>query len=118
MHGFLRGHFERLRRDPGEDLVSRLVDPPEEEALTERELHATVMLLLGAGFETTVNLLGNAVVLLDAHRDQWDALRADPAGWPKPSRSSSGWTAPCSSPAGRRAPTSRWPAARSGRARA
>jgi cytochrome P450 len=39
------------------------------------------MLLLGAGFETTVNLLGNAVVLLDAHRDQWAALRAAPEGW-------------------------------------
>jgi cytochrome P450 len=82
MHAFLRRHFDRLRRDPGEDLVSRLVGLPGEEALTERALHATVMLLLGAGFETTVNLLGNAVVLLDAHRDQWDALRADPAGWP------------------------------------
>jgi cytochrome P450 len=81
MHAFLRGHFARLRRDPGEDLVSRLVTLPDDEALTERELHATVMLLLGAGFETTVNLLGNAVVLLDAHRDQWDALRTDPAGW-------------------------------------
>src|SRR5688572_32433084 len=81
MHAFLREHFERLRRDPGEDLVSRLVGLPEEEALTERELHATVMLLLGAGFETTVNLLGNAVALLDAHRDQWDTLRADPTGW-------------------------------------
>ncbi len=81
MHTFLRGHFARLRRDPGEDLVSRLVTLPDDEALTERELHATVLLLLGAGFETTVNLLGNAVVLLDAHRDQWDALRADPAGW-------------------------------------
>jgi cytochrome P450 len=55
---------------------------PEDEALTERELHATVMLLLGAGFETTVNLLGNAVVLLDLHRDQWKSLIADPAGWP------------------------------------
>ena len=81
MHGFLREHFERLRRDPADDLVSRLVGLPEDEALTERELHATVMLLLGAGFETTVNLLGNAVVLLDAHRDQWQALREDPAGW-------------------------------------
>jgi cytochrome P450 len=40
------------------------------------------MLLLGAGFETTVNLLGNAVVLLDAHRDQWKALAAEPEGWP------------------------------------
>jgi cytochrome P450 len=81
MHAFLREHFARLRREPGEDLVSRLVGLPDDEALTERELHATVMLLLGAGFETTVNLLGNAVVLFDAHRDQWEALIADPTGW-------------------------------------
>jgi cytochrome P450 len=81
MHAFLREHFARLRRDPGEDLVSRLVGLPDDEALTERELHATVMLLLGAGFETTVNLLGNGVVLLDSHREQWEALRAAPTGW-------------------------------------
>ena len=81
MHAFLGEHFERLRKDPGDDLVSALVALEGEDALTPRELHATVMLLLGAGFETTVNLLGNAVVLLDRHRDQWDALRADPAGW-------------------------------------
>jgi cytochrome P450 len=82
MHAFLDAHFERLRRDPGEDLVSQLVGLSGEDALTDQELHATVMLLLGAGFETTVNLLGNAVALLDAHPDQWAALRADPAGWP------------------------------------
>jgi cytochrome P450 len=81
MHAFLRDHFVRLRRDPGTDLVSRLVGLPDDEALTERELHATVMLLLGAGFETTVNLLGNAVVAFDAHRDQWESLVADPSGW-------------------------------------
>jgi cytochrome P450 len=81
LHRFLRGHFARLRREPGDDLVSRLVGLPEEESLTERELHATVMLLLGAGFETTVNLLGNAVVALDAHRDQWETLAADPSRW-------------------------------------
>jgi len=81
MHVFLREHFQRLRREPGEDLVSRLVGLPDDEALTERELHATVMLLLGAGFETTMNLLGNGVALLDAHREQWDALRAAPSAW-------------------------------------
>jgi cytochrome P450 len=81
MHAFLGDHFDRLRRDPGDDLVSQLVHLPDDEALTERELHATVMLLLGAGFETTVNLFGNAVVLLDAHRDQWDALREGRASW-------------------------------------
>ncbi|MGK5111100.1 cytochrome P450 [Geodermatophilus sp. CPCC 205506] len=82
LHGYLREHFARLRRDPGEDLVSRLVTATGDDALSDRELHATVMLLLGAGFETTVNLLGNAVVLLDRHPDQWRALAADPAGWP------------------------------------
>jgi cytochrome P450 len=82
MHAWLRGHFDRLRAEPGTDLVSTLVTLPADEALTERELHATVMLLLGAGFETTVNLLGNAVVLLDRHRDQWRSLAADPSGWP------------------------------------
>ena len=82
MHAWLREHFARLARDPGEDLVSTLVTLPEEDALTERELHAIVMLVLGAGFETTVNLLGNAVVALDGHRDQWEALAADPSGWP------------------------------------
>ncbi|MGY1691083.1 cytochrome P450 [Geodermatophilus sp. SYSU D01105] len=82
LHAFLGEHFAHLRRDPGEDLVSRLVTAPEEERLSDRELHATVMLLLGAGFETTVNLLGNAVVLLDAHPDQRAALLADPSGWP------------------------------------
>jgi cytochrome P450 len=81
MHGFLRDHFTRLRQDPGEDLVSQLVGLSGEEALTEEELHATVLLLLGAGFETTVNLLGNAVVLFDAHREQWEALVAEPSGW-------------------------------------
>jgi cytochrome P450 len=81
MHGWLREHFARLARDPGEDLVSTLVTLPEEDALTEAELHAIVMLVLGAGFETTVNLLGNAVVALDAHRDQWDALATSPGGW-------------------------------------
>jgi cytochrome P450 len=81
MHAFLREHFTRLRREPGEDLVSRLVSLPDDEALTDRELHAIVLLLLGAGFETTMNLLGNGVVLLDAHREQWDALRAAPSGW-------------------------------------
>src|SRR4051794_37442244 len=63
LHAFLREHFARLRRDPGEDLVSQLVSLEGADSLTERELHSVVMLLLGAGFETTVNLLGNAVVL-------------------------------------------------------
>ncbi|MCW2697612.1 MAG: cytochrome [Modestobacter sp.] len=80
MHRFLAGHVDRLRRDPGDDLVSQLVGRTDD-PLTDQELHAVVMLLLGAGFETTVNLLGNAVVALDAHPDQRDGLVRDPSGW-------------------------------------
>jgi cytochrome P450 len=40
------------------------------------------MLLLAAGFETTVNLIGNGAVLLTAHPDQLAVLRAEPAHWP------------------------------------
>ncbi len=38
--------------------------------------------MLAAGFETTVNLLGNAIALLDQHPEQLDRLRAEPALWP------------------------------------
>ena len=47
--------------------------------LDERELKATAGLVLAAGFETTVNLLGNGVALLDAHRDQLELLREPPS---------------------------------------
>jgi cytochrome P450 len=50
--------------------------------LTPDELAATAMLLLAAGFETTVNLIGNGTALLIAHPEQHDRLRAEPALWP------------------------------------
>ena len=40
------------------------------------------MLLLAAGFETTVNLIGNGTALLIEHPEQHDRLRAEPALWP------------------------------------
>jgi cytochrome P450 len=39
------------------------------------------LLVTGAGFETTVNLIGNAVALLAERRDQLQRLQADPTGW-------------------------------------
>jgi cytochrome P450 len=76
------GHLARLRREPGDDLLSKLVHTVDDgDQLTDVELRTTALLLLGAGFETTVNLIGNGTQLLLAHRDQLDALRADPSGW-------------------------------------
>ncbi|MEV0028464.1 cytochrome P450 [Nocardia sp. NPDC050793] len=76
---FLAGHIERIRRTPGDDILSDLATGGE---LTDRELLATATLIAGAGFETTVNLLGNGIVLLRDHPDQLAALRAEPARWP------------------------------------
>ena len=80
---WLDSHIEQLRRHPGEDLLSQLIEASDSEgALNDRELKATAGLVLGAGFETTVNLLGNAIALFDRHPDQLDRLRAEPALWP------------------------------------
>ena len=77
---YLRELAAERRRHPGEDLLSALIAAESEgQSLTERELLATAMLLLVAGHETTVNLIGNGVLALMEHRDQWDQLVADPA---------------------------------------
>ncbi|MDO9380423.1 MAG: cytochrome P450 [Nocardioidaceae bacterium] len=79
---WLERHFARLRRQPGDDLFSRLLAASDEDGvLDERELRSTAGLVLAAGFETTVNLLGNGITLLARHPEQREALRADPAGW-------------------------------------
>jgi cytochrome P450 len=79
-NAWLRGHFERLRREPGDDLLSQLVHL-EGERLTDDELLATAGLLLAAGFETTVNLLGTGAALLMSHPDQFAKLQRDPGLW-------------------------------------
>jgi cytochrome P450 len=80
---WLDSHIEQLRRHPGEDLLSQLIEARDEEGtLSDSELKATAGLVLAAGFETTVNLLGNTIALLGQHPDQLARLRAEPALWP------------------------------------
>ncbi|WP_028477287.1 cytochrome P450 [Nocardia sp. CNY236] len=79
MNDYLGSHIERLRLDPGEDILSSLVSGGE---LDSHALAATGSLLMGAGFETTVNLIGNGVVQLLAHPDQLQRLRNEPQLWP------------------------------------
>jgi cytochrome P450 len=78
----LRDLFTRLmterRTDPGDDVISMLVTAVSDERMTADDLIATCRLLLIAGFETTVNLIGNAAVLFSEHPDQWELLRTDP----------------------------------------
>ena len=80
---WLGGHLEQLRRAPGNDLLSQLVVLEDEgQRLDDTELRAIAGLVLAAGFETTVNLLGSGTVLLMEHPDQLARLRADPSLWP------------------------------------
>ncbi|OLZ49670.1 cytochrome P450 [Amycolatopsis keratiniphila] len=79
---WLTVHLEKLRANPGDNLLSKLIAAREDGVgLTERELKATAGLVLAAGFETTVNLLGNGIALLTRHPDELAKLRADPDLW-------------------------------------
>jgi cytochrome P450 len=72
--------FERRRREPGDDVIDVLLAAEADEpGLSSDELLATTLLLLAAGFETTVNLIGNAVLALLQHPAQLALLRAEPA---------------------------------------
>ncbi|MBU3063422.1 cytochrome P450 [Nocardia sp. NEAU-G5] len=79
MNDYAEAHLARLRATPGEDILSTLVSSGE---LDDHELKATASLLMGAGFETTVNLIGNAIVQLLAHPEQLARLREEPELWP------------------------------------
>jgi len=77
---YFQALFELRRRQPGDDLTSQLVQAEEEGSrLSNEELTANVMLLFGAGHETTVNLIGNGLLALHRHPDQLRRLREDPA---------------------------------------
>jgi len=70
--------IEQRRGDPADDLLSVLVSARDEDGITEPELLASCRLLLMAGFETTVNLIGNAVLSLLRNPDQWELLTGRP----------------------------------------
>lgn len=72
--------FELRRREPGEDLTTQLVHAEEHGSkLSNEELTANVILLFGAGHETTVNLIGNGLLALHRNPDQLKLLREDPS---------------------------------------
>jgi cytochrome P450 len=77
---YFRSLIATRRKDPKPDLLSALIAAEEEgNKLSEGELVSTCILLLVAGHETTVNLIGNGLLALLQHPDQLLALRDDPA---------------------------------------
>ncbi|SHH45065.1 cytochrome P450 family protein [Streptomyces sp. 3214.6] len=68
---------------PGDDMTTELIRVRDEEGdrLSDEELLYTLLLVIGAGFETTVNLIGNAVVALLHRPEQLAAVRRGEIGW-------------------------------------
>ena len=86
LHDFdawLDRHIARVRREPGDNLLRRMVTARGEDGrgLDAAELKSTAGLVLAAGFETTVNLLGNGIALLHEHPDQLAMLKERPELW-------------------------------------
>ena len=76
---YLSQLIEERRKQPRNDLISDLLQAHDgEQRLNETELLGTCVLLLIAGHETTVNLLGNGLLALLQHPDQMALLRQDP----------------------------------------
>jgi cytochrome P450 len=80
MLAYIEQVVEDKRRQPGDDILTSLIQAEEEgDRLTVDEIQAQVILLYIAGHETTANLIGNGLTHLFRFPDQMDLLRADPA---------------------------------------
>lgn len=76
---FFHELLEERRTNPGDDLLTALLQAEEEgERLREDELLSLAILLLVAGHETTMNLIGNGMLALFRHPDELSVLRDDP----------------------------------------
>ena len=80
LHELFQSVFALRRREPADDLISRLL-AAEGDQVDPGELEPLVNLLLIAGFETTLNLIGNCVLALLREPAQWETLCADPDRW-------------------------------------
>ncbi|MBA8824980.1 cytochrome P450 [Saccharopolyspora lacisalsi] len=84
------------RRNPADDLTSALLNARDDEAgkLDEQELIDTLILLIGAGHETTVNLLDHAITAMLCHDDQLALVRDGRVSWEAVITETLRWQAP------------------------
>jgi 2-hydroxy-5-methyl-1-naphthoate 7-hydroxylase len=84
--------------NPGDDLTSALIAAREEDGdrLSEHELIGTLLLMIIAGHETTLNLITNAVRALCAHRDQLELVQSGKASWSDVVEETLRWDSPVS----------------------
>ncbi|WP_375772991.1 cytochrome P450 [Archangium gephyra] len=84
MKDYLSEVIQARRRQPGEDMVSDLLQAEVEgQKLTDEQFLSFLFLLLPAGMETTTQLLGNSVLMLARHPEQLERMRADKTHIPR-----------------------------------
>jgi cytochrome P450 len=77
---YFEGLITERTKNPGDDMLSALIGAEAEgDKLTHGELLSTLSLLLIAGHETTVNLIGNGILQFSRYPDEWAKLVADPS---------------------------------------
>lgn len=78
---YIKEHVDKRRKNPDDSAISDLLAARDDQGnpLSEGEIINLMCVFLRAGFETTVQLLGNAVLALLLHPKQWEAVRADPS---------------------------------------
>jgi cytochrome P450 len=74
---FMTGHIEKVRRNPGDNLISRLLAAGR---FSDDEVISNAVLVYNAGVSTTTNFIANSVLALQRNHDQWELLVADPEG--------------------------------------
>lgn len=76
---YLQSLIAARRAHPRDDMLTRLIDAEEQgQKLTEDEIISTCLFLFSAGHETTTGLIGNAMLALFRHPDQWRKLASEP----------------------------------------
>lgn len=82
-HQAMLDHVAAKRRSPGDDLTSAMILAQEEDGsrLNDSEMAGTLHLMLGAGSETTTNLISKVIVALLTHPDQYELVRTGQASW-------------------------------------
>jgi cytochrome P450 len=85
LYGVLDELIAVKRRAPGDDMTSLLIAARDDESdgsrLTPDELRDTLLLMISAGYETTVNVIDQAVFTLLTHPDQLELVRTGSVGW-------------------------------------
>jgi cytochrome P450 len=80
LYEYIQAAIEQRRKEPGDDLISQLISAQiEGESLSMREILGFCVLLLVAGNETTMNLLGNSLLCFEEHPEAWEELSHDPS---------------------------------------